>query len=87
MLKPLIIDSSPDTILFNSELNDKDLIIEVLTRVAQNEIIIDECMVLGDTDWYKCHSGIGDFDIFQDGEVEVVTPSADFANKLIDIFR
>ena len=87
MLKPYIMAEYPNHIFFKSKLEFEKLLIEVLTKIAQHRIIIDDCIMAADTDIYDCHSGIGDFTVFYDGDVDIYTPSKEFAEKLVQIFN
>ena len=87
MLNAYIMESNPKHILFASKIEFEELLLKVLTRIAQHRIIIDDCIECADTDLYNCHSELGDFTVYYDGDVDISTPSNEFAKKLVTIFN
>lgn len=88
MINAYIPDNFKQNIFFATKQEGKELLLEVLTKIAKHGIIIDDPVDAVYTDVFACHSGKGDFDVLydDDGSVEIWAPTESFALELLDLF-
>ena len=87
MLEAYIPEKYQNNIWFYSELKGKELLLKVLTQIARHGIVIDDPVMAADSDIYHCHSRLGDFNVFYDGDIDIWAPTNKMAVSLLPIFN
>lgn len=87
MLQVYLLAKYPHTIFFVSDKEYEKLLLDVLTRLAEHDVEIDDAIMGADTDMYHCRSSEGDFTVFYDGDVQIYAPSVEANHFLLRIFN